>query len=121
MKKIVCFCAVAFAMVVPAGVYASNVRLFDNPPQRGTTTVDESCRAQGVTYDRYDNYNKQNTVNVSTSGRSDVNMIVERKDGSSYSKDTRSNWNAAGNRNIYEQGVNKDDNVNIKCYPRNQK
>ncbi len=119
MKKIVCFCAVAFAMVVPAGVYASNVRLFDNPPQRGTTTVDESCRTQGVSYNRYNDYNRQNNVSVNTDGRSDVNMTVERKDGSSYSKDTRSNWN--GTNNSYNERVNKDDNVDIKCYPRNQK
>ena len=122
MKKIVCFCAVAFAMVVPAGVYASNVRLFDNPPQRGTTTVDESCRAQGVTYDMQNHSNNRETVVVNTNNRSDVNITVNQDNGRSYSRDTRTDWNGhAGSDSRYEQSVGRNDNVDIKCYPRNQK
>ena len=119
MKKIVCFCAVAFAMVVPAGVYASNVRLLDDPPKRGTTTVNESCYTQGVSYERNNVAGSQQNVTVNTNGNSDVILNVNRSDGTSYSKDTRSGW--SGTNNKHTNSVDKDDNIEIRCYPRNQK
>ena len=120
MKKIVCFCVVVLAMMIPASVYASNVRLFDDPPKRGTTTFGENCRDQGVTYSRKNALSNKDRVEIKKNSNVDVNMTVNSSNGTSYSKDTRSNWPAEHNRN-YEQKINTSDNVDIRCYPRNQK
>lgn len=116
MKKIV-FSIVILVTMTSVNTYASQI--FDNPPQKqwGQTRVDESCRDAGVSYDRL---NSSKRVNVYTDDKTDVNMIIERKkDNSSSSYDTRSNWKK--DNNGYTQNINEDDNVDIKCYPRGQK
>lgn len=126
MKKIVCFCAVAFAMVMPAGVYASNVSLLGNPPQQGTTTVHESCYTQGVSYERQNRGDgRGQSVTVTRPNNSDVNVNVTRSDGTSYSQDTRSGWEVAGRSNgtttHSTDVITNNDNVEIRCYQRDQK
>lgn len=101
--------------------YASNV--FDNPPQKqwGQTKVDESCRNQGVSYERKETKIGSHSVTIRSNDRSDVNMTVERKDGTSYSIDTRSGWTGSNNTYDNDRYMGSSDNVDIKCYPRNQK
>lgn len=124
MKKIVCFCAVAFAMVMPAGVYASNVSLLGNPPQQGTTTVHESCYTQGVSYKRENGGGSSQSVTVTRPNNSDVNVNVTRSNGTSYSNDTRSGWGVSAETDgttTHSTGVTQQDNVEIRCYQRDQK
>lgn len=116
MKKVF-FCIAAFATMASVNANASNV--FDNPPQKqwGQTRVDESCRTQGVAYERSGN----GTV-VYSNDKSDVNMTVEKHGiQNTYSKDTRSNWTPEKDNKYVDGTVKSDDNVDIKCYPRNQK
>lgn len=121
MKKIVCFCAVAFAIVMPAGVYASNVSLLGNPPQQGTTTVHESCYTHGVEYER-----GKSGVSVTRPNYVDVNVNVTRSNGGeSHSKDTRTDWEGSSSTRssttTHSTYATTQDNVEIRCYPRDQK
>lgn len=120
MKKIVICTAVLAMMTV---VSSSASQTFDDPPQKqwGQTRFDENCRDQGVTYNRTESdFSVEPTENV------DVNMTIERKNGTSQSYDTRNGWqetvynDGSARSASHHRNVSPTDNVDIRCYPKKQ-
>ncbi len=132
MKKLFFISVIALTTFVSGNLYAAEDCTTDEPQKRGTTTISNACRAQGVVYERTAG---KTTITVPTNNSSrnyddrtsDINVRATGS-GTDKSMDSRMS-DHDGRTDIinettgvrYDISHSDDANVDIQCYPRGKK
>ncbi len=131
MKKVFFISVIALTTFVSGNLYAAEDCTTDEPQKRGTTTISDACREQGVVYERT-TANTTITVPTNNSSRNyddrtlDINVRATGS-GTAKSMDSRiSNHRGSDGLNKstgvrYNISHSDDANVDIQCYPRGKK